>query len=185
MTDAQTVAKAQAGDRKALDLLLRQQIAGIHAALHRLLGADPELEDLVQRTLIEVASGLPGFRGESRLETWIHRIAVRVAYAHLRSRRNVVSLEALPDLTAATEGPAAMEARAALTLLRRCVARLSPERRMAFLLHDVEGFTAREISGLLAVPEGTLHSRLHEARAQIRAALSKDQPRAPLKADAR
>lgn len=166
-----TIELAKRGDRAALDALLRDRLPAVRGVLFRLAGGPPDLDDLTQRTLVEVVRALPSFRGESAFATWVHRIAVRVAWDHLRARRNVVPLDVAPE----PFSDGALDARIALRELKACLARLTPERRIVFVLHDIEQNTAREIAEMLDVPEGTVNGRLREARAQVASAM--EEPR--------
>ncbi len=168
MSDADLLDKARRGDRASVEALLRAHFARIRSVLFRLVGGPPDLDDVTQKVLIEVSSSLRAFRGDAALSTWIHTIAVRAAWAHLRARSNVVQLDPAIEEADGAEGPARYEARERLRAAEALLARLPPERRAVFVLHDVEGHSAPEIARLLGIPEGTVHSRLREARAAVR-----------------
>jgi RNA polymerase sigma-70 factor, ECF subfamily len=158
--------RARTGDRAALDALLREHLPAIRRTVARCVGSGPEADDTVQQTLMAVVRGLPNFRGDAPVGAWIHRIAVRQAWASARSRANVIQFVECAD-----PRPASGEVRAEAAHAVAHLNRLTPERRMAFVLHDVEGFSAREIAEMLDIPEGTVNSRIREARLSLRDAL--------------
>ncbi len=157
---------ARRGDRASLDALLREHLPAIRRTIARCTGAGPEADDAVQQTLMAVVRGISSFRGDAPIGAWIHKIAVRQAWASARTRANVI-----PFVEEADTRPASGEMRAEAAHAVAHLNRLSPERRVAFVLHDVEGFSAREIAETLDIPEGTVNSRLREARMQLREAL--------------
>lgn len=171
MTANDTLARAKQGDRAAVEALLRGELDRIRAVLFRYLGGGPELDDVTQKVLLEIVAGLPSFRGESALSTWVHTICVRCAWAHRRVRSNLVFLDTVPDSVDPAAGAEQLEARDLLRVAQAALARIEPERRIVFVLHDVEGYGAPEIARTLSIPEGTVHSRLREARSAVRAFL--------------
>lgn len=137
----------------------------VYRILARLVGA-PEAEDLVQEVFLVVHRRLPEYRREARLTTWLFRIAYRVAGAHVRRerfRRRLLSMFGIEARTienpaqAAHDGADAQQVRAAL-------AQLSFAKSSVLVLYEVEGWSCQEIADLLAVPLGTVHTRLHHAR---------------------
>jgi RNA polymerase sigma-70 factor, ECF subfamily len=138
----------------------------------RYLGNSDDVDDVLQEALSQVARSLSSFRGESVLSTWIHGICARVAWSHLRRRRELIYLATPPEAPGG-DGPERFEARAALAALEEVLASLGPAQRMAFVMHDVEGMGAPEIARLLEIPEGTVNSRLRDAREAVRDAMKR------------
>ncbi|MGH7571410.1 MAG: RNA polymerase sigma factor [Gemmatimonadota bacterium] len=130
-------------------------------------GARDEAEDVLQETWLRAVRGLPGFRWESSLRTWLAGIAIRCWSEQARKKRAMA--EPAPD-----NGPADQAARD-LSIVRvdleRAVRRLGDDRRAVLVLHDVEGYTHEEIAGMLGIEPGTSKSRLHRARRALRAVL--------------
>ena len=87
--EAELVAACLTGDVAAQRALFRREYPRVNATIYRILGPTREVDDLVQETFIAAFRGLAKFRGESRLSTWIDRIAVRVAFDHVRTRSRV------------------------------------------------------------------------------------------------
>ena len=78
----------------------------MHAILYRVLGSNADMDDLLQEVFIEIFRSMHGFRGDATLGTWLDRIAVRVAYAHLTRRRlDTVRLSIVPEPTSREPGP--------------------------------------------------------------------------------
>jgi len=102
--EAELVAACLKGDVAAQRALFRREYPRVNATIYRILGPTREVDDLVQETFIAAFRGLAKFRGESRLSTWIDRIAVRVAFDHVRTRSRVpVPLGLAPTAYAADQ----------------------------------------------------------------------------------
>ncbi len=137
----------------------------------RLLGQDAD--DGMQEVLTEACRALPGFRGESQLSTWLHRLALRVLCA-CRRRRNARSAHEIADASAESHlSPAALRAYAATPLdhlhtqerrerVLAALQRLSPAHRELLLLRG-EGLGQAEIAAATGLPLGTVKSRMHAA----------------------
>lgn len=146
---------------------LREPVLALCASLTR---NRAEAEDATQETLLALHRGLPGFRGDARLSTWVYRIAIRMAL-HVRARRadGAAIPEWLPDPAPGPEQQA--QARQRDARLAVALEALSPEQRLVLGLFAVEGLRHGEIAEILGVPEGTVWSRLHLARKRLLALL--------------
>jgi RNA polymerase sigma-70 factor (ECF subfamily) len=125
---------------------------------------------LTQETFMRVWERLGSFRGESEFSTWLHRVAVNVVVAELRRRgrwREHFAAEAT-DVAAQP----AFSAGGDLDL-ERAIATLSPQARLVFLLHDVEGWKHGEIAERAGIAVGTSKAHLHRARQLLREELSR------------
>ncbi|HEY6050597.1 MAG TPA: RNA polymerase sigma factor, partial [Thermoanaerobaculia bacterium] len=134
-------------------------------------GHESDAEDAVQEAFLKIYRGAGSFRGTAAVSTWIYRILVNVCYDALR-RRKRRSEDALTIESPAGEGPSAgAHATAGDHPLRiaieQGVARLKPRQRDVFLLSAVEGFSHREISEVLDIPEGTSRTLLFEAKRHL------------------
>jgi RNA polymerase sigma-70 factor (ECF subfamily) len=157
------VRAAMAGDLAAFERLVRCYQAHVWRFLRHLLGDAALAEDVTQETFLRLYQRLPTFAGRSAFSTWVFRVARNAGLDALRSaRRRDRLLEALPPPAPAPPPDARVEARAAL-------ASLSPKLREALLLVEVFGFTYREAAQVLAVPEGTVKSRVFQARLRLTA----------------
>lgn len=140
------------------------------ARLVRALGvADGEADEICQEVFLIVYRHLRSFRGEARLATWIHRLATREALRHAKRRR---MKRALLELFGRAERPTAprdwAENEAARRqFLNQLLSRLSPERRLALVLFEIEGRPVEEIADLCGCAVNTVWTRIHRARAQL------------------
>ncbi len=114
-----------------------------------------------------VARGLPAFRGEASIETWVHRICVRAAGGRRRAAAELIPLDGAPDRAGMGDGERAVM----LGGLAVAIDALPPDRRTVFVMCDVEGYTGAEVATHLGVPRGTVVDRLRRARLQLRRAL--------------
>ena len=128
-----------------------------------------ESSDVVQQVFLKVFRGLSQFRGDSSFETWLHRVAVNEALQHLRrnERHDYKSLSDEPIDKKTPQGVS--EDR---ELLSQALKQISPDLRAIFLLREVERLSYAEIADVLEIPEGTVGSRLNNARSQLRAILA-------------
>ncbi|HTA21227.1 MAG TPA: sigma-70 family RNA polymerase sigma factor [Polyangia bacterium] len=157
------------GERAAQTRLFREEVRRVHALLHRVLGPNAALEDLIQETFLNVFRSLPRFRGEALLSTWIGGIALNVAYGHLRaSPPPPVRLELVPDPRA--DGPDAEQQVAARQGLRRVyqlLDRMDPRLRIAFSLHVIDGRPLREVAALMSASLVATKTRVWRARREL------------------
>jgi RNA polymerase sigma-70 factor (ECF subfamily) len=161
--DPAVVRAAAAGDLAAFELLVRRYQAHVWRFLRHLLGDAALAEDVTQETFLRLYQRLPTFAGRSRFSTWVFRVARNAGIDALRAvRRQDRLLEALPAPAPGPAPEARVEAMAA-------VASLSPKLREALLLVEVFGFAYREAAEVLAVPEGTVKSRVFQARLRLTA----------------
>ena len=173
------LAGCRAGDPKALDAFFRAYVGRVERVLGRLVGSTPDLEDLVQTTFIEAMRGFPRFRGEASLATWVTRIAVHVAQHQLRrGLRRTLPLELLGPADEPRD-PARAPDRviSERTLAQRVHAaldKLSPQKRIAFLLFAVEGNSIAEVAALMGSSRAATKSRIWFARRELLAMAKRD-----------
>lgn len=168
---------AVGGDAHAFEALYRATAGRIYAVCLRMTGNGVRAAELTQDVYVRVWEKLATFRGESAVESWMHRIAVNTVLESERAgRRRNEYVEARDDLA---------EAEAASPSSRRgnhdddrmdleaAIAALPPATRRAFVLHDVEGYRHDEISRMTGTAPGTLRSQLFKARRMLMEALSR------------
>jgi RNA polymerase sigma-70 factor (ECF subfamily) len=141
----------------------------------RLLGAEGEVEDLVQEVFIEAHRGLASVREPKALKGWLSRIAVRRATKRLRRRRLrvLLSLESVPEAALPFDASLAPERAAEIAALRRRLEKMTVDDRVAWILKHVEGESLDDIAVLCDCSKSTVQRRLR------RAALHFDPPEAP------
>ncbi len=168
------MAASEAGGHDRLDF---QHVYGeFHAKIRRYLDrlvGPADAEDVTQETFANVSQGLPRFREDSSLSTWIYRIATNAAYDRLRTRSSRGSRDVPIDEHPAVEdkGPRA-DQRLARREMNDCideyVAGLPASYRSVVILSEHEGLTNKEIADALGVTLDTVKIRLHRARARLR-----------------
>lgn len=146
--------------------LYRRHTPRLYQLALRLSGwREEEARDIVQESWTRAVRGLPEFRWESKLSTWLSGIVVRRACEARRARGSILPIEG-------ADGPAPAAAELKLDL-ERAIAALPPGYRRVLLLHDVEGHTHLEIAALLGIEAGTSKSQLFEARRVLRQKLGR------------
>jgi RNA polymerase sigma-70 factor (ECF subfamily) len=161
------------GDSSAIDELFRRHGDRVYRLLYRLRGVDADdIEDLVQATFLEVQRSASRFDHRASVGTWIFGIALNIWRHHVRSekRRHSFLDAAAPIMGAATaRGPdEQVQSRQFVERLEAGLGRLPEHLRIVVTLCDVEGLRSREVARMLAVPEGTVWRRLHQARVRLR-----------------
>jgi len=165
------VDRARRGDERAFAHLLRLHQNRVYDLLVRMLGDRAEAEDVAQEVFVAFHRALPAFRGDSRVSTWLFRIAKnhclnRLKYRGRRGEGQHVELDALDR--AGAEGPETPERtleRAQVNeRVQAAIAALPEEQRLVLVLRDIEDLSYEEIAAVLEQPEGTVKSRLHRAR---------------------
>jgi RNA polymerase sigma-70 factor (ECF subfamily) len=167
--DAELVAACVAGDMTAQRALFRREYARVNATVYRLVGSARDADDLVQETFIAVFRGLPRFRGESKLATWIDRIAVRVVFHHIRARgKTPVPLDIISDVeSSGGSTDAQAHARDGLRRLYTALGELTPEARTAFALFAIDGRSIAEVAQLTQTSFIAAKCRIWRARREI------------------
>jgi len=155
------VAAARAGDRDALDHLLRTHYDRLYAVCRRLVGNEADALDACQEALITIARRLDRFDARSSFGTWAYRVTTNACLDELR-RRGRRPLAAVPDELPAPGDVG--EATAARLDIDAALARLPVEYRAAVILRDLCGLPYDEIADVLAIPAGTVRSRIARGR---------------------
>jgi RNA polymerase sigma-70 factor (ECF subfamily) len=175
--DAALIAAARLGDGAAFASLFRRHADAVRTRITRLVGPVAERDDLVQQVFMALHRGLPGYRNEAKLSTYLHRIAVNIAYDHLRGRRRAPETDGSLDDATPDEplGPAVddqIAARADLARLLALLDQLSPKKRIAFVLVAVEGCSLAEAAELIGDRVGAVKQRALHARRDLLARLA-------------
>jgi RNA polymerase sigma-70 factor, ECF subfamily len=166
-TDHELVAAATAGDRRALEELLRRHQPRIIAVCRRMTGNAADGADAAQEALIAVVRGLHRFDGRSSFGTWVYRIAVNASLDELRRRRPVDSLD---DDERHHEEPSTRSLESAVDdrlALSGAVGALPEEFKVAVILRDIGDLDYAEIADVLGVAVGTVKSRIARGRALL------------------
>ncbi|MBI5481141.1 MAG: RNA polymerase sigma factor [Deltaproteobacteria bacterium] len=170
--EAALVQACRAGDAQALERFYRAHVDRVTRVIGRLVGPTPDLEDLVQATFIETLHSFARFRGEASLSTWVIRIGVHVARHHLRRGvRRQAGLGLVPAADDATPAEAGADARLddhrVAQRVHVLLDRLSPAKRIAFLLYVIEGYSVEEVAALTGAGRAATKSRIWFARREV------------------
>ena len=159
------------GEREALRATYERHGARVYRLSLRLLGSGPDAEDLTQEVFLKLFERAALFDGRSRFTTWIHRLTVN-ACLHKLEKEGLRRARPLPEEDRAPADPGggpedALERGDERRALADLLARLAPEQRAVLVLRELEGLSYREIAAVLAIPEGTVMSRLSRARERL------------------
>jgi RNA polymerase sigma-70 factor (ECF subfamily) len=180
LSDEAVLAACGLGDQAALGLLFDRYGQDVFRFLGRMRGADqPDLEDLLQSTFIEVSKSAARFRRGSSVRTWLFAIAANVVKNHVRSEvRRRDHIEDFGELPArGPEMPSEIaERRQLLGRVQDALAALEEPLRVVLVMCDLEEIPCVEVARVLGVREGTIWRRLHDARQAVRTAIEGEAP---------
>jgi RNA polymerase sigma-70 factor (ECF subfamily) len=164
------VARAQQGDRDALEELYLLHFDRIYSYLHMSVGNRHDAEDLTTQTFLRMLEAIGRFRWQSApFSAWLFRIAHNLAIDHFRARRRVQVEDEVPEPSGLEESSAEEQAfdsigRAGMLEL---IERLSAEQRQVLTLKFLFGFVNAEVAGILGKSEGAVKSLQHRALASL------------------
>jgi len=166
-SDPELLEQIRRGNEPAFRELVNRHGRYLFGVAHSMCGNNADAEDVVQETLIAALNG--NFRGESSVRTWLVAILVKQAAMQRRKKR--------PERLAGDEqiksAAAASDAKMDLSVM---LAALSPEHRQVIVLRELEKMSYQQIAEALDLPQGTVESRLHRAREELRKRFEGYQP---------
>jgi RNA polymerase sigma-70 factor (ECF subfamily) len=180
-TDEVIVERALGGDAEAFGELVRRWERRIFALAYGMLGREEDARDATQETFLAAFRNLRGFRGEAKVSSWLHRIAVNQCLTRQR-RAKVRSESALAEEEdGAAQVPAPLEqspvrvveGRQRTAAVRRALNGLPVELRQIVVMKEFEELTFREIAEVLDLPLSTVKSRLYTGLKQLQMRLAK------------
>ena len=173
-----------AHDERAFNQLVEAYEHRVFRLVHRMLGRRDEAEDMAQEVFVQVFKAIGQFRGDSKLSTWLYRIAVNLCKNRLKylSRRHsdaqdefetVAEHAPLSSSKGVTYGGVArpdqvLEGYQVERIVQRCMAEIEPEFREVLVLRDVEDLSYEEIAEITGLADGTVKSRIHRARGVLK-----------------
>ena len=168
LSEQELIERSRQGEHTAFRELYDANVDRIYRLTYRMAGDDDLARGYTQDAFVRAYEKLDQFRGDSSFSTWLHSIAVSVTLNGLREvhrhRKRERTLEEAPYLTA----PAMTVEPDLKSKLKDAIDRLPELYRTVFLMHDLEGYSHREIATALDVAEGTSKARLSRARAKLR-----------------
>jgi len=167
------IVRAQAGDHAAFESLYREHSPKVYALCLRLAGGSrDDATELMQDVFIRAWRGLGNFRGESAFSSWLHRLAVNCLLERVRTdKRRAARVLFMED--AGTETATLDRSVDDNMDLENAIASLPEGARIAFVLHEIEGYHHGEIATQLGIAEGTVKAQLHRARKLLIKALNR------------
>ncbi len=186
------VRRLKARDENAFREMVRTYQDQVYNLVYRMLGNHEEAEDLSQDVFVTVFKSIDKFRGDSKLSTWLYRIAANQCknrYKYL-ARRQFHAAKPLDELSerdaAGRDGGPVMPLQAQISepdkivegkrleeAIQREIAALEDEQRLLVILRDIQGLSYHEMATITELPEGTVKSRLHRARMNLKKRLKK------------
>jgi len=187
--EARFIERLLARDERAFNELVQAYEQRVFRLLFRMLGRRDEAEDMAQEVFVQVFKAIGQFRGDSKLGTWIYRVAVnlcknRIKYLSRRHTGEEDELEPAAERAPLNEGKGVtlgetsrpdhmVEGLEVERVVKECIAELDPDFREVLVLRDVEDLTYEELCEVTGLPDGTVKSRLHRARAMLRQAVER------------
>jgi len=179
MKDAELVQQVINGNNNAFRFLVSKHQRLVLHVVGRVVQQQDEVEDICQEVFIKVFKTLNRFRGDSRLSTWIAKIAYNTSITHIRkrNRRGEQSYDEQPGLIIAEEDKGlnqySVEKEEAKRYLLECIEQLPVNYRTVLTLFHLEEFSYKEIEQITEMPEGTIKSYLSRARKILKEKLEK------------
>jgi len=181
--DDTLVERLRAGDKEALGRLFLRHANPVRRLLVSVMGPSDEVEDLVQEVFLAVHRSIAGFRGNARFSTWLHRVTVNTALNALRRPRRTVAVEPV-DLDRhsdrASGADTAVLVRERVRRLYAILDAMTPKRRVAFTLFELEGRSIAEVAEMTGVALPVAKSRIFFARRELKKRAREDAYLAPL-----
>lgn len=182
--EARLIERLVARDERAFNALVRAYERRVFALVLRMIGNRAEAEDLAQEVFVQIFKAIGSFRGDSKLSTWVYRIAInlcknRSKYLRVRHAGQQDELEAVAEHMPLGQGRGAnvaqidrpdeaMAGKQVEHIVQQAILQLEPSFRECLVLRDVEDLSYEEIGAITGLPEGTVKSRIHRARAQLK-----------------
>jgi RNA polymerase sigma-70 factor (ECF subfamily) len=181
--DQQLVARAQAGDKQAFDLLVSKYQRKLGRLLARFIRDPAEVEDVAQEAFVKAYRALPSFRGDSAFYTWLYRIGINTAKNYLVAlgRRaptttgfdsdDAEGFEDGDQLRDINTPESVLASKEIAATVQKAMEDLPEDLRTAIELREIEGLSYEEIANIMNCPIGTVRSRIFRAREAIAAQL--------------
>ena len=171
------VSQCIAGNEEAIEFLVREYELGVFRLALSIVDDPAEANEIAQETFIAAIRGLANYQEKKSFKAWLYTIAVNQSRSHLRKRRVLKKLEGTLtrifrlelEKQVKTEEQVLQNEREAV--LWRSINQMHEKHRIVLVLRYFHELSIHEISEILAINEGTIHSRLHSAREKLRSAL--------------
>lgn len=181
-TDTELIAECLQGRTEAFGQLVTRYQDRLFGTLVTMLGSAEDARDVAQDAFVQAYQKLDSFRGQSAFYSWLFRIALNSSVDHhRRQRRPTVSIDAAreqtgtepTDLHPETSPSFGIERTERQNLVQTALGKLSPEYREVLVLKEMEDLKYEEIAVLVKIPVGTVRSRIHRGRAELKEILER------------
>ncbi len=172
--DALLIAETLAGRTAAFGKLVEKYQDRLYNTAVHLIGNAEDARDVVQEAFVQAYVKLDSFRGSSAFYTWLYRIAFNISAGRRRKQRPMASIDCIREQSGLEpmqngNGPGEqIEQEERCRQVRHALKQLSDEHRKVLVLREIEGCGYETIAEILDLPIGTVRSRLHRARLQLR-----------------
>jgi len=182
------IKNCKAGDEKAFAEVVRHSQKKVFNIAYRMLGNMEEAKDLAQEVFISVFESIKGLREEEKFDAWVTQITLnhcRNRWKYLK-RRQFFNSDSLDDPVETEDGPlprsvgdpsgnpeTLYEKKMIQQIIQKGLLKLNEDQRELIVLRDLQGFSYEEIGELLGLPEGTIKSKLHRARMDLKGVLER------------
>jgi RNA polymerase sigma-70 factor (ECF subfamily) len=182
--DNRLISECLAGNTAAFGDLVTRYQDRLYNTVFRLVNQPEDARDAVQEAFLSAYQSLASFKGDSLFFTWLYRIAINTAISLKRKQRAALrltsglesgTLNEPADPSDTTQPGRALEMAEDEKIIQQALNRLSPEHRTVLVLKDMEGRKYEDMAEVLEVPIGTIRSRLHRARLELRDILLQDE----------
>jgi RNA polymerase sigma-70 factor, ECF subfamily len=175
--DHRLITECREGNTAAFGTLVSRYQDRLFNTVFRLVNNAEDARDVVQEAFLHAYQSLHSFKGDSLFFTWLYRIAINTAISMKRKQKSILRLQSLGDENNALDPLDASEVNRpdhAIELaeeekrVQDALDKLSPEHRAVLVMKDMDGTKYEEMAAILNVPVGTIRSRLHRARLELR-----------------
>jgi RNA polymerase sigma-70 factor, ECF subfamily len=188
--DQRLIAECLAGNTAAFGELVNRYQDRLYNTLVRVMDHSEDARDVVQESFLHAYLSLPAFKGDARFFTWLYRIGVNTAISMKRKQKPALRLHGGPeggtgleplDPSEVNRPGHVLESAEEERRVHDALSRLSQEHRAVLVMKDMDGMKYEEMAEVLSVPIGTIRSRLHRARLELRDLLVQEEHRADQK----
>ncbi len=167
------ITRCKVGERKAQELLYKQLASKMLGVCMRYATDRMEAEDMLQNGFIKLFNKLDDYRGDGAFEGWVRRIMVHTAIEYYRKHHKMIQIIDMAEISdEPSVNPAALENMSVKDLMNM-IQQLSPGYRMVFNLYAIEGYSHKEIAGIVGITEGASKSQLSRARTILKDRVTK------------
>lgn len=183
--EKQLIERSLKGDDGAFSIIYSRYYKQVFAFCSRLLRGKFDVEDAVQQVFLEAWRSLSRFEGRSLFSTWLTKIAIHICLScHRRNSRLLLScnddIDPCDQVSSALwgDGPKIPDEEMFImerkTMVNKLLARMTSKKKVVFVMSDMQGMTAPEISSVLKIPDATVRTRLFHARREFAMWVSKN-----------